>query len=255
MPRLANKFTFQTWIESERIENESLLGSWFRNSTSIFSHRHIAYGCLDIFYWPVFNPMMTEAHKVSKVVKSFNLYRCKSNNFKKVESARSVTWSLFHALADATESLTPQCDGIRIGRIEVDDKSSVVWGRRVQSTKTTAETLGPRPMGKPGFDWLCRKGTLVMPVISQVIQSRDRTYVLAHYCQPEWYGVDPISMQVTVSRWCWCWWYLLRYLDTSCHPVKRVLDEMVDTGRITKLTYFLTGNAAPVEPRRSRGPP
>ena len=35
-----------------------------------------------------------------------------------------------------------------------------------------------------------------MPVISQVIQSRDRAYVLAHYCQPEWYGVDPISMQV-----------------------------------------------------------
>ena len=44
-------------------------------------------------------------------------------------------------VADAAESLTPQCDGIRIGRIEVDHKSSVVWGRRVQSTKTTAETV------------------------------------------------------------------------------------------------------------------
>ena len=30
-------------------------------------------------------------------------------------------------VADAAESLTPQCDGIRIGRIEVDHKSSVVW--------------------------------------------------------------------------------------------------------------------------------
>ena len=38
---------------------------------------------------------------------------------------------------------------------------------------------------------------------------------------------------------------------------KRVLDEIFDTGRITKLTYFLTGtlNSAPVEHRRSHGPP
>ena len=78
MPRLANKFkTFQIERDSERIENESLLGSWFHN-TSIFSHRLIGWLPWDIILTCIQSYDDWSPKNLRKVVKSFNdLYRCK----------------------------------------------------------------------------------------------------------------------------------------------------------------------------------